>query len=409
MSTPRWADLVDEEENVSPPPLNRKLSPQALEFVPKITIAKKNEQEALASGFSPINAYASDLGDDSFDEGEDEDEDEDMLDICFDKVSRDGDISPRHQRSGSNKNKKKTHERQHSWDGKVTGEFVPRHLPMRLAKKNHMTVRRQEENTSGYFRWAIYHFKFTHLKNRGLLPHMIDKVSPSPPCFKPTGRILKSSEKGSKSAPFVVSFSSRGPNAITSDILKLDLSALGVDILAAWSEGTTVTGNIHGDKRVVPYNIISGTSMACPHATAAALYVKSFNPTMSPTAIKSALMTTATPMSSSANSEAEFAYGSGQINPIKAAHPGLVYDMGENDYVKFLCGQGYSTKNLRIITGDKTSSCSTSQIDATVWDLNYPSFTISSSKNLKITRVFHRTVTNVGTPVSTYRATIVAP
>ncbi|KAH0735609.1 hypothetical protein KY285_011316 [Solanum tuberosum] len=142
MSTPRWADLVDEEENVSPPLLNRKLSPQALEFVPKSTIAKKNEQEALASGFSPINAYASDLGDDSFDEGEneDEDDDEDMLDICFDKVARDGDISPRHQRSGSNKNKKKTHGIQHSWDGKVTGEFVPRHLPMRLAKQNHMTV-----------------------------------------------------------------------------------------------------------------------------------------------------------------------------------------------------------------------------------------------------------------------------
>lgn len=38
---------------------------------------------------------------------------------------------------------------------------------------------------------------------------------------KPTGRILKSSEKGLESAPFVVSFSSRGPNAITSDILKV--------------------------------------------------------------------------------------------------------------------------------------------------------------------------------------------
>ncbi|KAK4343614.1 hypothetical protein RND71_036708 [Anisodus tanguticus] len=224
---------------------------------------------------------------------------------------------------------------------------------------------------------------------------------------EPTARIIKSTEKTSESSPFVVSFSSRGPNAITSDILKPDLSAPGVDILAAWSEGTTVTGSKQGDKRVVPYNIISGTSMACPHATAAALYVKSFNPTMSPAAIKSALSTTATPMSSSANSEAEFAYGSGQINPIKAAHPGLVYDMGENDYVKFLCGQGYSTKNLRIITGDKT--CCTSQTNATVWDLNYPSFTISSSKKTKITRVFHRTVTNVGTPVSTYRAAIVAP
>ncbi|KAG5601643.1 hypothetical protein H5410_033013 [Solanum commersonii] len=65
---------------------------------------------------------------------------ENMLDIYFDKVARDGYISPRHQRSGTNINKKKTHGRQHSWDGKVTREFVPRYLPMRLAKQNHMTV-----------------------------------------------------------------------------------------------------------------------------------------------------------------------------------------------------------------------------------------------------------------------------
>lgn len=70
-----------------------------------------------------------------------------------------------------------------------------------------------------------------------------------------------------------------------------DISAPGVDILAAWSLLSSVT-KIRGDKRRVPYNIISGTSMACPHATAAAAYVKSFHPTWSPAAIKSALMTT---------------------------------------------------------------------------------------------------------------------
>ncbi|KAG5592722.1 hypothetical protein H5410_043236 [Solanum commersonii] len=69
----------------------------------------------------------------------DEDE-EDMLDICFDRVAREGDISPRQQRSGRNKSKRKTYERQHSWDGKMTEEFVPRHLPMRQAKQNHLTV-----------------------------------------------------------------------------------------------------------------------------------------------------------------------------------------------------------------------------------------------------------------------------
>ena len=70
-----------------------------------------------------------------------------------------------------------------------------------------------------------------------------------------------------------------------------DLSAPGVNILAAWSEASTVTGK-EWDTRVVPYNIMSGTSMACPHASGAAAYVKSFHPTWSPSAIKSAIMTT---------------------------------------------------------------------------------------------------------------------
>ncbi|PSR88051.1 Cucumisin like [Actinidia chinensis var. chinensis] len=225
---------------------------------------------------------------------------------------------------------------------------------------------------------------------------------------EPTAIIEKSTEIKDELAPFVVSFSSRGPNTITSDILKPDLTAPGVDILAAWSLATTVTGD-EGDTRVVPYNIISGTSMSCPHATGAAAYVKSFNPTWSPAAIKSALMTTASPMTAAINNDAEFAYGSGHIDPVKAVNPGLVYDAGEADYVKFLCGQGYSDKSLRLVTGDNSSFCSESN-NATVWDLNYPSFAISSSsKSESVTRVFHRTVTNVGSPVSVYKATVVAP
>ncbi|CAI0436214.1 unnamed protein product [Linum tenue] len=86
--------------------------------------------------------------------------------------------------------------------------------------------------------------------------------------------------------------------------------------------------------------------MSCPHATGAAAYVKSLHRTWSPAAIKSALMTTARPLSAKYNPEAELAYGTGQINPIKAADPGLVYDAGEKDYVKFLCGLGYSTTLL---------------------------------------------------------------
>ncbi|XP_071708013.1 cucumisin-like [Rutidosis leptorrhynchoides] len=222
----------------------------------------------------------------------------------------------------------------------------------------------------------------------------------------PTASILKSIALVDKEAPTVASFSARGPNRITLDVLKPDITAPGVDILAAWSLGTTVTGQ-EGDKRVVPYNFVSGTSMACPHATGAAAYVKSLHPDWSPAAIKSALMTTATPMSPKKNTDAEFAYGSGQINPLKAAHPGLVYDAGESDFVSFLCGQGYNATHLKMVTGDN-SACSGAN-NKTVWDLNYPSFALSAPQSGSLVRTFHRTVTNVGATKCTYQAKVVAP
>ncbi|KAF9674664.1 hypothetical protein SADUNF_Sadunf10G0150500 [Salix dunnii] len=155
---------------------------------------------------------------------------------------------------------------------------------------------------------------------------------------KPTATILKSIQRDDGLVPSVVSFSSRDPSPITSDIIKPLEQTF-------WQHGPNVTG-LRGDRRVVRYNIISGTSMACAHAIGAAAYIKSFHPTWSPDAIKSALMTTA-----------QFGYGSGHINPMKAIGPGLIYDAGEEDYVKFLCGLGYSRKQLRPVTRDD-SSCS---------------------------------------------------
>ena len=85
---------------------------------------------------------------------------------------------------------------------------------------------------------------------------------------------------------------------------------------------------------------------------------------------------TATPMSSALNPEAEFAYGAGQINPIEAVNPGLVYDINEQDYVKFLCGEGYNTILLKILTNDLITCTEDDQIIAS--DLNLPSFALST-------------------------------
>ncbi|KDP44852.1 hypothetical protein JCGZ_01352 [Jatropha curcas] len=223
---------------------------------------------------------------------------------------------------------------------------------------------------------------------------------------KPTATISKSIAKKDELAPYVVSFSSRGPNPISKDILTPDIAAPGVNILAAWTEGNTITG-IFGDDRILPFNTISGTSMACPHATAAAAYIKSFHPTWSPAAIKSALMTTAFPMSAEKNPQAEFAYGAGHIDPTEAINPGLVYDIGEDQYIEFLCGQGYSTKQLQFVTGDN-NSCS-EEPKTTSAALNCPSFTLSAPSGQSVGRVFHRAVTNVGSAISTYKAIVKAP
>ncbi|XP_042428653.1 subtilisin-like protease SBT4.3 [Zingiber officinale] len=208
----------------------------------------------------------------------------------------------------------------------------------------------------------------------------------------PVANIHKSEEVFDSEAPLVASFSSRGPNTITPDILKPDISAPGIDILAAWSRVAPVSGIIN-DTRVVKYNIISGTSMACPHVTGAAAYVKSFHPNWSPAAIMSALMTTAKPMYPSAGQD-ELSYGAGQLNPVKAVHPGLVYDAGASDYVQMLCNSGYNETMIRIVTGD-ASSCS-ARNNGTARDLNYPSMALHVQSGKAFAAKFLRTVTNVG-------------
>ncbi|XP_047331711.1 cucumisin-like [Impatiens glandulifera] len=222
----------------------------------------------------------------------------------------------------------------------------------------------------------------------------------------PTASIMKSNEAIDEFAPYTATFSSRGPNPLSFNILKPDLSAPGVDILAAWTLGNSPT-EIQADTRRLPFNIISGTSMACPHATGAAAYVKTFNPLWSAAAIKSALMTTAFEMSPDTTPLAEFGYGSGQINPVAALNPGLVYDANQADYVQFLCGQGYTDRQLQIVTDD-TSTCSSSGSDTSL-NLNLPSFSASVLSSIPFNVTFNRRVTNVGLASSTYSVAVLAP
>lgn len=184
-----------------------------------------------------------------------------------------------------------------------------------------------------------------------------------------------------------------------------DLSAPGVDILAAWTPYAPVSGS-DVDKRRSKFNIISGTSMACPHVTGAAAYLKSAHPGWSHAAVLSALVTTATPMGSG-EPEAELAYGAGQVDPLRARYPGLIYDATEADYVAFLCAQGYNSSQLASITGRSSAACSDEATSSAVGDLNYPTIAVPVlNYGVAFAAEFPRTVTNVGPADSVYHATV---
>ncbi|KAI4313540.1 hypothetical protein L6164_026513 [Bauhinia variegata] len=66
--------------------------------------------------------------------------------------------------------------------------------------------------------------------------------------------------------------------------------------------------------------------------------------------------------------------------------------------------KGYPTRFLRRVTGDNSGCPETT--NATTRDLNYPSFALQTQLAKPTNATFKRTVTNVGSSVSTYKATV---
>lgn len=113
--------------------------------------------------------------------------------------------------------------------------------------------------------------------------------------------------------------------------------------------------------------------------------------------------------------EAELSYGSGQINPTRAIHPGLVYDIAESSYLEFLCKEGYNSTSIGLLIGgnNKTKQeyrCVDRKGGLGSDGLNYPSMHKQvSATETKVSEVFHRTVRNVGYGESIYVARVWAP
>ncbi|XP_019088898.1 PREDICTED: subtilisin-like protease SBT3.13 [Camelina sativa] len=222
----------------------------------------------------------------------------------------------------------------------------------------------------------------------------------------PTVRISAATTlTGQPATAKVAGFSCRGPNSVSPAILKPDIAAPGVSILAASSPLDLEQHN--------GFKLDSGTSMATPVVSGIIALLKSLHPNWSPAAIRSALVTTA--WRTSPSGEPIFAegsnkkladpfdYGGGLVNPEKAAKPGLVYDMGIKDYINYMCSAGYNDSSISRVLGKK-NKCPTPE--PSILDINLPSITIP---NLEKEVTLKRTVTNVGPIKSVYKAVIESP
>ncbi|WP_040787113.1 S8 family serine peptidase [Massilia niastensis] len=203
-------------------------------------------------------------------------------------------------------------------------------------------------------------------------------------------------------APVVASFSSRGPNRYDANVLKPDLAAPGVDVIAgvtpeltAAQRADVINGTLTPPAAWAAYQ---GTSMAAPHVAGIAALLRQLHPTWTPAMIKSAMMTSGTDTFPDAIASGDtrgilpFGQGAGHVNPNGAADPGLVYNATEADYRKYMCGAGVAAQ------------CAGGTMAG--YNLNLPSIAVG---NVLGSVTVNRSVTNVSSVASTYNATISVP
>ncbi|OEL12895.1 Subtilisin-like protease SBT1.8 [Dichanthelium oligosanthes] len=214
-------------------------------------------------------------------------------------------------------------------------------------------------------------------------------------------------------APTVASFSSRGPSPVVPELLKPDVIAPGVNILAAWPGSASLA-----NPRNSSYQLDAGTSIACPQVAGVAALIKEKHGTWTPAMMRSKLMTTAGTLDNTdreipdsavvdrvrggATAATPFATGAGPVRPQLALDPDLVYDASSREYIDFLCALNYTTEQLRRFAPD-LATCAR-ELPGGPAGLNYPSFVVVFD-----VRTLTRTVTKVSEGAEKYKVTVAAP
>ncbi|XBI34830.1 hypothetical protein VPH35_120584 [Triticum aestivum] len=207
-----------------------------------------------------------------------------------------------------------------------------------------------------------------------------------------------------------------GSIRFTPEIIKPDLIAPGVNILATWNQKP-----VEGTDQQFPFNIISGTSMAYPHAAGVAVLINKQHGDWTPAMVRSVLMTTATmldnknlPIVDSGNDmEAmPLVSGSGMVHPTLAMDPSLLYDAGAQDYIDFLWSFVYTTAQIRPFEPHFLNVyinwTTLAENPGYANDLNYPSTVVLFDGSVVMRRI-RRTLTSVSRTEETYEVTVTAP